>query len=881
MAWLLEELLEIFIDSGRDIFALFIRMFLAALKPDLTMIDSYFPFARTGYAVFTFIGIGLVILLMSFDLLKVFASPGSNEEHPVRILLRGVAGIFLVVFALQICSMVMKMALVPFNAMWSAQLGVQTFDFIGWAESIQRQITELQLTGIVGLIATLILVITIGWNIVKLILEMFERYLFSAVLSYMSPVFLSTIASKGTSGILRSFGIMYFTQMLLLILNVYFIRIITSAFIALGDGFMFTTPEGTEEGGFFFWHFAILAMLKIAQNIDNHLGSMGLNVARTGQGIAGETMLAMTMLRGGGQTIGRGLSGIRRSIGGAGAAAASRVMQPIQGYREQMQAARMSGLNVNANKGDILKNAMATADGSKRQYGITTMRNGQVGATTVTQTSQATSSAPKGPYIKEQGSDGQTYYKQVDGSADYFNPQTWKNADGKGLNITDNPQDLARDFTPDQIQEAYQRGMENVPDSVTDPAEASRMAHENAAGIIGAQAHDEALLDPANEDKADMLKDSIADKVNSAFEERQGMIDPPDWEDTYKQAVGEAAAEAGLDQEGINNLTNDMWEDYKAEYDNAYDSAIGMEGVNDRDAEMFGHHAAMMEFENYADENTISQVSESAARVAEAEAASGYMHEVANQNEVFGNSLPDGAYVTPDADDMGVMHMAGYDAAGEFYSQDMYLDTAQDKPLGDYNAMTDTNGNTWNAVSNSQIPDVSQYATDGVIDYGEHGFKDVVSRFDGLESALGAPVTSIDVSSQSDGVYAVKTATGDSYMLSDRTRTSDIPSVNKLGEIRETGGPLYNISKGDDVIEREPIYKRSDSGELQPVINESTKRAEYAEVVRTKFSPYRTFARPNKPRSNTSNVFKKVTRQSTGETSDIKKSPNKNSRWEK
>ena len=81
--------------------------------------------------------------------------------------------------------------------------------------------------GAVALI-TLILVIILAWNYLKLLLEAAERYVLLGVLVYTAPVAFSMGASQTTSNIWKSWCRMLGGQIFLLLMNAWCLRLFTS-----------------------------------------------------------------------------------------------------------------------------------------------------------------------------------------------------------------------------------------------------------------------------------------------------------------------------------------------------------------------------------------------------------------------------------------------------------------------------------------------------------------------------------------------------------------------------------------------------------------------------------------------------------------------------
>lgn len=176
-------------------------------------------------------------------------------------------------------------------------------------------------------ILILILLIALGWNYFKLLLECVERYIVVGVLCYTSPLAYAMGGSKATNQVFKSWCRMVGSQLLLLVLNVWFLRAFDSSvgqFIGNGGAL------ASGGGSVFLWLFCALAFLKTAQKFDSYLAAMGLNVAQTGSSMAMEMVMAARVLSGlgggaksAGSVFRSGGSAASSAATGAGAAASS------------------------------------------------------------------------------------------------------------------------------------------------------------------------------------------------------------------------------------------------------------------------------------------------------------------------------------------------------------------------------------------------------------------------------------------------------------------------------------------------------------------------------------------------------------------------------
>jgi len=144
----------------------------------------------------------------------------------------------------------------------------------------------------------------LGWNYFKMLLEVVERYIVVGVLCYTSPLAYAMGCSKNTSQVFKSWCRMIGSQLLLLVMNVWFLRAFNSSvgtFVAGGGAL------SGGHGNVFLWIFCALAFLKTAQKFDSYLSSLGLSVAQTGSGMGMEMLM-----------VARSAMGLSRGIAGGG-----------------------------------------------------------------------------------------------------------------------------------------------------------------------------------------------------------------------------------------------------------------------------------------------------------------------------------------------------------------------------------------------------------------------------------------------------------------------------------------------------------------------------------------------------------------------------------
>lgn len=301
-------------------------LFLDALGTDMAVMESYFPFVTKAYSIFQYTAWAILFLIFAWQLFRAFGGPISEAENPWHLLIRGSIFAVLIGYARPIFDLCLDIAKAPYTSLMEVSMTSEDFTFAGVEEVLTNGLTTLVSSAtVVGLILILILLISLGWNYFKLLLETVERYIVVGVLCYTSPLAFSVGGSTATNNIFKSWCRMVGSQLLLLVMNVWFLRGFASSvgqFVGNGGA----TPGG--QGSIFLWMFCALAYLKCAQRFDSYLASMGLNVAQTGSSMGMEMLMAARVvsgLGGGSRSAGAvfGRSGGSATATGTGAAGSS------------------------------------------------------------------------------------------------------------------------------------------------------------------------------------------------------------------------------------------------------------------------------------------------------------------------------------------------------------------------------------------------------------------------------------------------------------------------------------------------------------------------------------------------------------------------------
>ncbi|UKI37096.1 MAG: hypothetical protein L6V93_02415 [Clostridiales bacterium] len=292
-------------------------LFLNTLNTDLTAMEEYFPFVTKAFDVMQYMAWAILFLITVWQLFRVFGGPITEAENPLTLLARSSLFALLIGYAKPIFLIALDIARAPYTALMDVAMTSEDFTFAGIEQSLSNGLTTfIAITSVVGLLLLIILEISLGWNYFKLLLETVERYIVVGVLCYTSPLAYAMGASKSTVNVFKAWCRMVGSQLLLLVLNVWFLRAFNSSMGQfMGNGGALSTGGGS----IFLWMFCALAFLKTAQKFDSYLASMGLNVAQTGSSMGMEMLMAARVisgLDGGAKSAGSVFRGTASAAGG-------------------------------------------------------------------------------------------------------------------------------------------------------------------------------------------------------------------------------------------------------------------------------------------------------------------------------------------------------------------------------------------------------------------------------------------------------------------------------------------------------------------------------------------------------------------------------------
>lgn len=270
---------------------------LGVLSMNLDYFETTAPVISEIVNVFVALGWALLIGNMVFQLMKSMASGlGFEAEDPKIIFLRTFVFSFLLMASRQICDI-------------GLSITGKVIDLLELPDSIEV-VTPNESMFDLGGEAKWLLVIIVGVvlmvQMVKLLFEIGERYVITSVLTFFSPMAFAMGGSKNTNDIFKSWCRMYGSMMILMIMNIVFLKLIMSAMSQI------------SSGGVLIWLVFVVALTRVARKIDSHIGKLGLNPAQTGDGLGSRIPGMMTVMaaRALGSTVSRSIRGASSGASG-------------------------------------------------------------------------------------------------------------------------------------------------------------------------------------------------------------------------------------------------------------------------------------------------------------------------------------------------------------------------------------------------------------------------------------------------------------------------------------------------------------------------------------------------------------------------------------
>lgn len=282
----------------------FVNFFTPLFGFDITLFNDTFSFAATAYSLIRDTALAIALLLAVWQVVVFFWKGADHAPAtPARAALNTVVAVAFIFYGNYVFELILQFCQYPYDAL--SQINAVDWGVLHWGDIIPAILSDIFIE--TSMLLYLIMLIMICYNFVLLLLEIIERYCWTFVLLYLSPLASSTLASSTTNNIFKKYFTMFISQCLLLLLNVWCLKMACSGLSIISNG----DSNGVVS------LLLCYAFLRLSSKIDGYLNQLGLNSAITGAGLGAEIFAAGAAIVG----TGKGKSG--GSIGGSGSGSGS------------------------------------------------------------------------------------------------------------------------------------------------------------------------------------------------------------------------------------------------------------------------------------------------------------------------------------------------------------------------------------------------------------------------------------------------------------------------------------------------------------------------------------------------------------------------------
>ena len=347
MGWIVSGILLAIIELGvsgtQKVIGWMSDLFQVLFGANPAMFENAFPVVKSFNAAFIATAGALVIVFFILGVFRnMFTGLGFMGEKPFQMVIRtliAIALIFLLKPGMELIYYGREVTVATGNTVYNEGIFHAIYKAFGDVTLEGYQAignTEFHLGGVLGSFAlggttaTLIygtvlfvFLVAILINMLKLFLEMIERYVLLNVLIFFSPLAASAVTLESTMKVFSSYLKMFFGQMMMLLMNVVTMKIIESGIAEvfkamngvqssellklIDKGFLGAERETLSFFTPFILLMLILAFLKVAQRFDNYARDIGMTVGITGGSLLEEIIAG-----------GKAVSGMYRGLAGGG-----------------------------------------------------------------------------------------------------------------------------------------------------------------------------------------------------------------------------------------------------------------------------------------------------------------------------------------------------------------------------------------------------------------------------------------------------------------------------------------------------------------------------------------------------------------------------------
>lgn len=345
----------------------FFSVFTDVLNVDFDYLKVHIPVIPDIVEILMAVGWALLIGNLVFQATKsMMTGLGFEGEDPKSLFTRTFVFAFLLVASPQICEIGLSM----------------TAKIITLLDAVDAVDVNLLGEGSFGgLAAEWLLIIVINiilmFKVLRLLLEIVERYLVLAFLTMCAPLAFGMGGSKNTSDIFTGWCRMFASMCFVMASNMIFFKLLLSL---LGN-----VPTGVDV---LVWIALVFGVVKVARKVDSIITRIGLNPALTGDGLGGHSlpgMLAYTVVRSMASNV---VKSAGKSAGGAQGSSGSGSGAKVGGGKPNFKSPAGAGTSAGASGGAGSSGKSGAGKGDSGPKGAGGSGSAQQNTATHTQTAQ-------------------------------------------------------------------------------------------------------------------------------------------------------------------------------------------------------------------------------------------------------------------------------------------------------------------------------------------------------------------------------------------------------------------------------------------------------------------------------------------------------------
>lgn len=320
--WLIKEIFRACINAA----SYFVNLIISTFGFDLKYFTNTIPIVSESYSIFQTMAVGFVMLFLIWQCFKALGAPiGIESDDPIKVFFKSI----LAVFCIYNAQGIFNIGFETLKPVYEQVMNLQTAGQVGFGEfnagtvvsGVIVSVMEIFLSfGMTEIIVYGTILLIIMFQLVKMLLEITERYILMGILAVTSPLGFSTMTSKATERIFTAWSRMVMSQFVIYLLNIWILKMFLSGFASMQK-----LTAGDGKG--IVWLIFMWSFLKVAQKMDQFLSKLGIEVGNVGGSLMEELIAAkagMSLFGGKGDTVGGGgiLGALKDSKSGGGLASA-------------------------------------------------------------------------------------------------------------------------------------------------------------------------------------------------------------------------------------------------------------------------------------------------------------------------------------------------------------------------------------------------------------------------------------------------------------------------------------------------------------------------------------------------------------------------------